>query len=35
VYGLLLNNRPILYSNSVTLVFAAAILILKIRYPST
>jgi MtN3 and saliva related transmembrane protein len=35
VYGLLLNNRPILYSNSVTLIFAAAILILKIRYPST
>jgi MtN3 and saliva related transmembrane protein len=32
-YGLLLNNRPILYANGVTLVFALAILILKIRYP--
>jgi MtN3 and saliva related transmembrane protein len=32
-YGLLLNNRPILYANGVTLFFALAILILKIRYP--
>jgi MtN3 and saliva related transmembrane protein len=32
-YGLLLNNRPILYANAVTLVFALAILILKLRYP--
>jgi MtN3 and saliva related transmembrane protein len=32
-YGLLLNNRPVLYANSVTLMFALAILILKIRYP--
>jgi MtN3 and saliva related transmembrane protein len=31
-YGMLLNNRPVLYANSVTLVFAAAILFLKIRY---
>lgn len=31
-YGLLLYNRPILYANGVTLVFALAILILKIRY---
>ncbi len=32
VYGLLLNNRPVLFANSVTLVFALTILILKIRY---
>jgi MtN3 and saliva related transmembrane protein len=32
-YGLLLNNRPVLYANSVTLVFALALLILKLRYP--
>ncbi len=32
-YGLLLNNRPILYANTVTLVFSLAILILKLRYP--
>jgi MtN3 and saliva related transmembrane protein len=32
-YGLLLNNRPILYANVVTLVFSLAILILKLRYP--
>jgi len=31
-YGLLLNNRPVLYANTVTLVFALTILILKIRY---
>jgi MtN3 and saliva related transmembrane protein len=31
-YGVLLNNRPVLYANSITLVFAVAILILKIRY---
>ena len=31
-YGVLLNNRPVLYANSVTLVFAMTILILKIRY---
>jgi acyl dehydratase len=33
VYGALLNNRPILYGNVVTLGFALAILILKIRFP--
>ena len=32
-YGLLLNNRPIYLANIVTLVFSAAILILKLRYP--
>ncbi|HEX4642324.1 MAG TPA: SemiSWEET transporter [Candidatus Acidoferrales bacterium] len=32
-YGVLLNNRPVLYANGVTLVFALAILILKLRYP--
>jgi MtN3 and saliva related transmembrane protein len=31
-YGLLLDNRPILYANGVTLVFSLCILILKIRY---
>jgi MtN3 and saliva related transmembrane protein len=31
-YGLLLNNRPVLFANSVTLVFALVILILKLRY---
>jgi MtN3 and saliva related transmembrane protein len=34
VYGYLLNNRPVLYANIVTLLLSAAILILKIRYPS-
>ena len=33
-YGLLLNDRPILYANIVTLIFSMAILILKLRYPS-
>jgi len=33
VYGVLLNNRPILYANVTTLIFSLAILILKIRYP--
>jgi len=33
VYGVLLNNRPILYANVVTLIFSLAILILKLRYP--
>ena len=32
-YGVLLNNRPILYANVTTLVFSLAILILKLRYP--
>jgi len=32
-YGVLLNNRPVLYANGVTLVLALAILILKLRYP--
>jgi MtN3 and saliva related transmembrane protein len=32
-YGLLLNNRPLLYANAVTLVFSLAILILKLRFP--
>ena len=31
-YGLLLNNRPLLYANIVTLAFSLAILILKLRY---
>jgi MtN3 and saliva related transmembrane protein len=31
-YGLLLNDRPILYANGVTLVFSLCILILKVRY---
>lgn len=33
VYGVLLNNRPILYANVITLIFSLAILILKLRYP--
>lgn len=33
-YGLLLNNRPLVYANVVTLIFALAILILKLLYPS-
>src|SRR5215469_15005027 len=33
-YGLLLNNRPIIYANVVTLFFSLAILILKLRYHS-
>jgi MtN3 and saliva related transmembrane protein len=32
VYGLLLNNRPVLCANLVTLAFSLAILVLKIRY---
>jgi MtN3 and saliva related transmembrane protein len=32
VYGVLLKDRPLIYANFVTLVFASAILILKIRY---
>jgi MtN3 and saliva related transmembrane protein len=32
-YGFLLNNRPLIYANVVTLAFALAILILKLRYP--
>ena len=32
-YGLLLNNRPLVFSNIVTLIFCIAILILKLRYP--
>ena len=31
-YGFLVHNRPVLFANSVTLVFALAILTLKIRY---
>ncbi len=31
-YGWLLNNRPVLFANAVTLVFALSILLLKIRY---
>jgi MtN3 and saliva related transmembrane protein len=31
VYGLLLNNRPVLCANLVTLAFSLAILILKLR----
>lgn len=34
VYGVLLNNRPLVYANVVTLIFSLAILILKLRYPS-
>lgn len=33
-YGVLLNNRPLVYANVVTLIFSLAILILKLRYPS-
>jgi MtN3 and saliva related transmembrane protein len=33
LYGFLLNNRPVLGANLVTLIFAAAILVLKLRYP--
>jgi MtN3 and saliva related transmembrane protein len=33
VYGFVLNNRPILYANGVTLAFSICILILKLRYP--
>ena len=32
-YGFLLNNRPLIYANVVTLIFALTILILKLRYP--
>src|SRR5258708_40324037 len=32
-YGLLLNNRPVLYANGVTLIFPLTILILQSRYP--
>ena len=32
-YGLLLNNRPVLCANVVTLGFSLAILFLKLRYP--
>jgi MtN3 and saliva related transmembrane protein len=33
VYGFLLHNRPVLYANVVALMLAAAILVLKLRYP--
>jgi MtN3 and saliva related transmembrane protein len=32
-YGLLLNNRPVLCANVVTLGFSLTILVLKLRYP--
>jgi MtN3 and saliva related transmembrane protein len=32
-YGFLLNSRPILFANVVTLGLSLAILILKLRYP--
>jgi MtN3 and saliva related transmembrane protein len=32
-YGFLLNNRPVLLANLVTLAFAVTLLILKLRYP--
>jgi MtN3 and saliva related transmembrane protein len=32
VYGVLLNDLPIIISNSVTLILAGSILILKFRY---
>jgi MtN3 and saliva related transmembrane protein len=32
-YGVLLNNRPVLYANVVTFAFSLTILILKLRYP--
>lgn len=32
-YGFLLNDRPIIYANVVTLAFSLAILVLKLRYP--
>jgi MtN3 and saliva related transmembrane protein len=33
VYGFLLPNRPVLYANVVSFILAAAILVLKLRYP--
>jgi MtN3 and saliva related transmembrane protein len=33
LYGFLLNNRPVMGANLVTLFFAVTMLILKIRYP--
>ena len=32
VYGIMLGELPIILANSVTLIFAAMVLILKIRY---
>jgi len=32
IYGFLLNNRPVLCANLVTLAFSLIILVLKIRY---
>ncbi len=32
MYGFLLNNRPVLFANLVTLAFSLIILTLKIRY---
>jgi MtN3 and saliva related transmembrane protein len=32
IYGLFLMNWPLILSNAVTLIFSAAILILKVRY---
>ncbi len=31
-YGILLRNLPIIFANTVTLIFAGIILILKIKY---
>jgi MtN3 and saliva related transmembrane protein len=33
VYGLFLRNWPLILANAVTLAFALAILMLKVRYP--
>jgi MtN3 and saliva related transmembrane protein len=32
IYGLMLNNVPLITANSVTLVLATAVLLLKIKY---
>jgi len=31
-YGILLRNLPIIFANTVTLIFAGIILIMKIKY---
>ena len=31
-YGILLGNLPIIFDNTVTLIFAGIILIMKIKY---
>jgi MtN3 and saliva related transmembrane protein len=34
VYGVAIDSLPVVSSNAVTLVLTAALLVLKIRYPS-